>query len=260
MRTHPQQQRFERLSRAVDADVRRCGSGEHSTHGIERFGPGGRAVHELAVVGATLDRRPDMVGDELRALAVRIEDPVEVADVAGAERAGEDRRVAVVSVAAAEPTVVGDVPRALLEVAHQPPPFEHLRQQVRGLLAREVDATELGNRVVAVVEEHPLVELLRSIEPDRRVDRLVAADVEVADELVEEQTTQRLRAAAVASEQGALHHLRQIDQCKHWSVEIGEVPPQNVGFVRGERLGHVNSHGFRLYGPDAAPPVIVGVP
>ena len=57
-------------------------------------------------------------------------------------------------------------------------------------------------------------------------------DVEVADELVEEQAPQALRAAAVAGEQRALDDLGQVDQCEHRAVEVGEVPAQHVGFVR----------------------------
>jgi malonate-semialdehyde dehydrogenase (acetylating)/methylmalonate-semialdehyde dehydrogenase len=43
---------------------------------------------------------------------------------------------------------------------------------------------ELGDRIVAVLEEHLLVQLFGSFETDRRVDGLVAGDVEIADELV----------------------------------------------------------------------------
>ena len=55
-------------------------------------------------------------------------------------------------------------------------------------------AAELGHRVVAVLEEHPVVELLGPAQADGGVDGLVAGDVEVADELVEEQPAQALRA------------------------------------------------------------------
>jgi hypothetical protein len=51
-------------------------------------------------------------------------------------------------------------------------------------------AAQLGDGVVAVLEEHLLVQLLGSFEPDRGVDRLVAGHVEIAHELVEEQTPQ----------------------------------------------------------------------
>ncbi len=105
-----------------------------------------------------------------------------------------------------------------------------------------MDSAELGDRVVAVVEEHPLVQLLRAVEADRGIDRMVAAHVEVADELVEEQAPQRLVAAAVPGEQRALDDFGQIDQREHRTVEVGEVPAQHIGFVRGEGLGDVHSH------------------
>ena len=118
---------------------------------------------------------------------------IHVADVASAEPARQHRRIAVVAVPPTESRVVGDVAGALLEVAHQPTPLEHLGQHVRRLLARQVHPTQLGDGVVAVLEEHLLVQLLGSLQTDGRIDRLVAADVEVADELVEEQTPQLLR-------------------------------------------------------------------
>ena len=181
-----------------------------------------------------------------RAMAVGVEQPVHVADVAGAEAAGEHGGVAVEAVAAAEPGVVGDVARALLEVAHQPAPLEHLRQQVGGLLARQVDAAELGHRVVAVLDEHLLVERLGAGDPDGGVDRVVAGDVEVADELVEEQPPQALGRAAVAGEQRALDDLGQVDEGEDRAVEVREVAPQHVGFVGGELLRDVGGHGGQL--------------
>ena len=190
-----------------------------------------------------------MLGDRIDAATVRIEDAVEVADVAGPERAGEHGRVAVVAVPTTEACVVGDVAGALLEVAHQPTPLEDLREQIRGLFARQVDTTELGNRVVAVVEEDTLVQFLGPIETDRCIDRVVAADVEVADELVEEETAERLVAAAVAGEERALDDLGQVDEREHRTIEVGEVATQHIGFVRAEGLGDVHSHDRILYGP-----------
>ena len=53
-------------------------------------------------------------------------------------------------------------------------------------------ASELGDRVVAVLEEHPVVELLGPPQPDGRVDGEIAGEVEVADELVQEEAPQAL--------------------------------------------------------------------
>ena len=197
-----------------------------------------------------------MIGDQFGRVAVRVEDPIEIADVAGTERAGEHRRIAEVPVPAPEAGVVGDVAGALLEIAHQATPLEDLGEQVGRLFAREVDATELGDGVVAVVEEDPLVQLLGPFEADRGVDRLVAGDVEIADELVEEQPSQRLRAAAVAGEQRALHHLGKVDEGEHRPVEVREIPAQYVPLLRGEGFGDVHSHGATSYGGVPAGPVI----
>ena len=119
-----------------------------------------------------------------------------------------------------------------------------------------MDAAELGDRIVAVVEEDPFVELLGAFETHRGIDRLVAADVEVADELVEEQPTERLRAAAVASEQRALDDLGQVHEGEHRAVEVREIPAQYVALFRGEGFGDVHSHGATSYGGVPAGPAI----
>ena len=103
-------------------------------------------------------------------------------------------------------------------------------------------AAELGDGVVAVLEEDPVVELLGPPQPDRGVDGGVAADVEVADELVEEEAPQALGAAGVAGEQGALHDLGQVDEREHGTVEVGEVAPEDVRLVGRELLGDVDGH------------------
>ena len=55
---------------------------------------------------------------------------------------------------------VRHVARGLLEIRHQPAPLEHLRQDVGDVLARDVRAAELRDRVVAVFVEHSRVQLL----------------------------------------------------------------------------------------------------
>ena len=114
-------------------------------------------------------------------LGVGVEHPVHVAHVAGAERRVEDLgRPVVAVVAARQPGVVADVAGRLLEVGHQAAPLEDLGQHVGGLLAGQVDAAQLGHRVVAVLEEDPLVELSARRSPT--VASIVASprDVEVA--------------------------------------------------------------------------------
>ena len=179
-------------------------------------------------------------------LGVGVEQPVHVADVAGAERRPEHLGVAVVAVAAADARVVGDVAGRLLEVGHEPAPLEHLGEQVRCLLAGQVHAAELGDRVVAVLEEDPVVELLGPAKAHGGVDGRVAADVEVADELVEEEAAQALGRSGVAGEQRALHDLGQVDEREDRAVEVGEVSPKDVRLVGSELLGDVHGHRVRL--------------
>ena len=172
MGAHAQQQLLVGLSRPVDADVRQRRGGQQAAQRVERLRPRRLAVDEVAV--------PRLLGKALghpglhhrQQLAVRVEDPIHLAHVASTVRRVEQFRGAVVAVlAVVEPLVVRDVARRLLQVRHEATPLEHLRQHVGGLLARQVDAAQLGDGIVAVLDEHPLVELLRSGQPDGGVDR-----------------------------------------------------------------------------------------
>ena len=91
-----------------------------------------------------------------------------------------------------------------------------------------MDAAELGDRVVAVLAEDPGVELLGAAQPDRGVERRVAGDVEIADELVEEEPAQALRRARVAGEQRALHDLGQVDEREDRAVEVRDVVTEHA--------------------------------
>ena len=142
--------------------------------------------------------------------------------------------------------VVRDVARALLEVAHEAATLEDLGEQIRRLLAGEVHAAQLRDGVIAVLEEHLLVELLGPIEPDRRVDSPVAADVQLVDELVEEQPPETLRRAGVAGKQRSLDDLGEVHEREDGLVQVREVPPQDVLFGGRERLGSRDQHRERL--------------
>ena len=159
--------------------------------------------------------------------------------------APEDLRVAVVAVPTAEARVVGDVAGGLLEVGHEPTPLEHLGEQVRGLLAGQVHATELGDRVVAVLEEDPVVELLGP--PQARPWRRWTASPEMSSSPTNSSRKSRRRLferAGVAGEQRALHHLGQVHQREHRAVEVGEVAPEDIRLVGRELLGDVDGHGW----------------
>jgi hypothetical protein len=69
-------------------------------------------------------------------------------------------------------------------------------------------AAQLGHRVVAVLEEDLLVELLRTGQSDGGIDRLVAADVEIPDELVEEQPPHRIGCLTHARNRQGEHDCR----------------------------------------------------
>ena len=174
---------------------------------------------------------------------IGVEHAVHLADVPGAVVRPQKARVAVIAVAAAEALVVADVASRLLEVRHQPSPLEHFGQEVGGLLAREVHAAQLGHAVVAVLEEHSVVELFGPPQTYRGVDGLVARDVEVTHEFLEEQAPQRQRRARITGEQGPLHHLGQVYQRENRLVEVGEIAPEYVGLLGHELLGDIDGHG-----------------
>ena len=96
--------------------------------------------------------------------------------------------------------VVGDVSCRLLEIGHQAAPLEDLGEKVRGLLAGEMHTTELGDGVVAVLEEHLVVELLGPPQTHGGVDTGIPGDVELSDELIEEEPTKTLGRPGVPSE------------------------------------------------------------
>ena len=129
-----------------------------------------------------------------------------------------------------------DVTRRLLEVRHEAPPLQDLREHVGRLLAGEVDTAELRHRIVAVFDEHFLVELLHTLESDRGVDAGVTRDVELPDELVEEEPAQVLGRAGVAGEECSLDDFRQVDQGKDRLVQVGHVAAKDGLFVGREPL------------------------
>jgi hypothetical protein len=82
-----------------------------------------------------------------------------------------------------------------------------------------VDPAELGDRVVAVLEEHLLVEVLGPLQPHGGVHGLVTGDVQLADELVEEEAAEALGAARVAREERSFDDFGQVDQGEHGAVD-----------------------------------------
>ena len=90
-------------------------------------------------------------------------------------------------------------------------------------------AAELRDRVVAVLVEDALVELVGAPDAQRLLGVPFVADL--IEKLVEEEPAQRLRRARVAGEQRSLHDLRQVAQREHRSIEIREVRRQQAPLV-----------------------------
>jgi hypothetical protein len=143
---------------------------------------------------------------------------------------------------AARPVGVRDIAGGLLEIGHEPAPLEHLGQQVGHALAGQVDAAELGHRVVAVLAEHALVELVGPAGADGRRRRGLA---DLLQELVEEKAAQRLGRPRVPGEQRPLDHLRQVHEREDGAVEVGEVRGEGGSLLGGEGLHGAHVRGDR---------------
>src|SRR5207249_5087585 len=146
----------------------------------------------------------------------------------------------VIAIPPAGPVVVGDVTRRLLEIGHETAPLEHLGQDVRRALARQVYPAELRDGIVTVLDEHTLEELLGSSGRGVAVRSTVAGGVETsrAQELVEEKPAKRLGRARVAGEESTLHDLGQVDQREHGTIEVGEIGSEGGLLLAGELFGH----------------------
>ena len=149
--------------------------------------------------------------------------------------------VAVVAVAApgvaGERLVVGDVAGRLLQVGGEAAALQDLGEDVGYPLAGDVGAADLGDRVVAVAEEDPLVELRRP---------LALLGVEgapagrgVGGELLQVEAAHGPGIARIAGKKRSLDGLRQVDEGEHRAVEVGEVGSEDRSLLGGEILDRV---------------------
>src|SRR5205823_1712047 len=122
------------------------------------------------------------------------------------------------------------------------PPLEDLGEQVRCLLACEMDTAELSDGIVAVLQEDALVEVFRALQADRRVDGEVAGEVEITDEFVQEEPPQALVGARITREQRPLDDLGKVGQREDRPVEVREIRPKTTRFALGELLRRIE-HG-----------------
>ena len=139
-----------------------------------------------------------------------------------------------VAPAVAAPFGVGNVARGLLEVRHQAPSFQDLGQDIRNVLARQMNAAELRDRVVSVVVEHLLVQPFGAGRADGRRGRRGRVR-DLIGELVEEQPPQGLGRSRVAREQRAFDRFRKIDQREDRAVDVGEIRRERGG-LQPERM------------------------
>ena len=193
MGAHVQEQRFVGLARGVDPEVGQGAGRQQAARGVEGLGADGLAVDEVGVVGGLRELHGQPLGEDRQQFGVGVEHSVHLTDVARTESRFEQVVVPIEAVVAVvESSVVAEIARRLLEVAHETTPLEDFGEDVARLFTGQMDAAQLGHRVVAVLDEDPLVELVGAVESDGRVDRRVTRKIEVADELVEEESAQAL--------------------------------------------------------------------
>src|SRR5438093_1883943 len=240
MGPHPEQELLVALAGPVDAHVRCRRRGQEAAEGVEGLGADGHPVDALGL-GRVARELPLEERAKLREPdPVDVEATVERRDVALAQRPGELGRD-VVAIGSLRLVVVGNVARRLLEIGHETAPLEDLGQEVRGALARQVHAAELSHRVVAVLDEHALVELLGPSRAGVGVRRAAARgrrEAAGAEEFVDEEAAERLRRARIAREQRAFHDLGQVDEREDGAVEVGDVRRESGPLLRGELFGH----------------------
>ena len=145
------------LAGGEDAHVRERRGRQQPSQEIQRLGPdrplmsrGGLAGCDRELLGRPRRhpwQRPRVDREQLIHRRAVLRSELGVAVVAVAARRVGDRRV------------VGDVARRLLEVGAQPRALQDLGEHVGDPLAGDVGAAELGDRVVAVAQEDPLVQL-----------------------------------------------------------------------------------------------------
>ncbi len=107
-------------------------------------------------------------------------------------------------------------------------------------------SAQLRDAVVSIFDEDSFVQLLGAGDANGCVNGFVTSQIEILDEFVEEESPQTLGGTAVTGKQRALHNLGKVHQSEDRQIEIGEVPPQNVRFLRRERLRNVHRHAAIL--------------
>jgi len=120
-----------------------------------------------------------------------------------------------------------------------------------GFRADHVGTAELGHRIVTVIGQDSLVEGIGLFLARTGHGRGLAG---VGHELVEQQATQRLRAARIPRKQGPFDRLRQVRERKDRADRVGHIGREPDALCGGDIAGRVGG-AHRLTSP-----TIPGVP
>jgi hypothetical protein len=128
-----------------------------------------------------------------------------------------------------------NVPRRLLEWRDPDPAvFQRLGGQGGCAFDSDVSAGELGDRVISVTDENPLVELFGAPHGDHVVRlagnrrQRLKAGVRLIDELVEQHPAKALLGARIPGEERPFHHLGQVAERENGAVEVGEISREDT--------------------------------
>ena len=211
---------------AVEAEVGEGGGRQQAAEDVEGLGPGRRLPRPLGLAGVERKALADLLEDDVEQLGEGLEevvggqlvDPVRQLGANGSRRSARPARA-----------VEADVAGGLLERREADPGvLEGLGGERRHPLHGEVGARQLGDRVVAVADQDPLVELLRPAGATRAPGSGSSAspsrpELGLAEELFEEHPAEALLGPRVAREEGALDDLGQVPEGEDVAVEVGEV-------------------------------------
>ena len=237
MGAHPEQQHLVGLAGAVDPHVGPGRGRQEAAQRVQRLRANHRAIDCVRIRG-----RLRMSCSEILLQGL---DPAGVGFECSVERRLERPAVRLVLQlgrydvlpAAARPVGVRHVTGRLLQIGHQPPALEHLRQDVRHAFAGDVRAPELRHRVVAVLIEDPAVQALGALAARCGARAgCVASPFDPVGELFEEETADRLGRPRVPCKERALDRFRKVGQDEDRLVQVAEVGGQNGGLPGGEAL------------------------
>ncbi len=243
MRRQLRDQVLEGPAVAKQPEVRQRAGWEQASQKVERLGASRRLPRTVGLAFLLGEALPNRGGRRLDEPAVGLEERVGSGFVLRVGELGSSVvEVAAVGSAAVEPYIAS---RFLERRDSDPAVLERLGGQRGGMLDRYMRAGELGDGVVAVADQDPLVELLRASHSDhvvirrRRARKAVETGIWLIHELVEKHAAKALLGPRVTREERPLDDLRQVAEGEYRPVQVGEVAFEQAGLGGAELHTHI---------------------